>query len=99
MGPEMAEPLAANPAIEEAGVSTDRYLQPDFLPRLLATQASYRFLVSSGLTGVEAAGVIAYVTGIGAGTGRWSLSQVNRMLFLRNLYTGTAWGQDERRPA
>lgn len=104
MGPETAPSVPiANPAAEEAmpdtAVTTQVPLAPDILPRLIATQASYRYLVSSGLTGAEAAGVIGYVTGISSATGRWSLSQINRFLFLRNMYSETAWGNEERRPA
>jgi hypothetical protein len=95
MGPE------TNPGTwpyEQTAVSAAGPLPPDVLPRSIGTQASYRFLVSSGLTGPEAAGLIGYVVGLPTGSGRWSLDQVNELVFLRNLYTGTPWGDYESRP-
>jgi hypothetical protein len=74
-------------------------ISPDVLPRLLQTQASYRLLVSSGFTGQDAAALISYVVGLPRCDSRWSLAQVNRMLFLRALYSDSKWGEAERRPA
>lgn len=74
-------------------------IAPDVLPRLLQTQAAYRFLITSGFIGADAAGLIGYVVGLPRCESRWSLAQVNRMLFLRSLYTETKWGEAERRPA
>jgi len=74
-------------------------IPPDVLPRLLQTQAAYRLLITSGFTGVDAAGLISYVVGLPRCDSRWSLAQVNRMLFLRSLYTDTKCGEAERRPA
>ncbi len=74
-------------------------LPPDVMPRTIQTQASYRLLVSSGLSGQDAAGLIGYVVGLPAGGSRWSLYQVNRLLFLRASYLDSAWGEAERRPA
>jgi hypothetical protein len=72
---------------------------PDFAPRAIQTQAAYRQLITSGFSGQDAAGLISYVVGLPRTDGRWSLSQVNRLLFLRDLYSNTDWGVDERRPA
>ena len=33
------------------------------------------------------------------GESRWTLSQVNRLLYLRFLYSNSDWGEAERRPA
>jgi hypothetical protein len=74
-------------------------IAPDLVPRLLQTQAAYRLLTTSGLSGPDAAGLIGYVVGLPACDSRWSLSQVNRLLFLRALYTHSDWGESERRPA
>jgi hypothetical protein len=68
------------------------------LPRLIKTQDAYRQLIGSGITGQEAAGLISYVVGLAPCDSRWSLKQVNRLLFLRNQYHETGWGQTERRP-
>ena len=79
--------------------SSPTLISPDVLPRLLQTQASYRLLVSSGFTGQDAAALISYVVGLPRCDSRWSLAQVNRMLFLRALYSDSKWGEAERRPA
>ena len=72
---------------------------PDFAPRAIQTQAAYRMLITSGFSGQDAAGLISYVVGLPRTDGRWSLSQVNRLLFLRDRYSNTKWGVYERRPA
>jgi hypothetical protein len=74
-------------------------ISPDVLPRLLQTQAAYRLLITSGFTGADAAGLISYVVGLPRCDSRWSLAQINRMLFLRALYSESKWGEAERRPA
>jgi len=74
-------------------------IAPDVAPRLVQTQAAYRLLITSGFSGADAAGLIGYVVGLHTCNSRWSLSQVNRLLFLRNLYTNTDWGEAEREPA
>lgn len=74
-------------------------IPPDLVPREVPTQASYRLLISSGVPGVDAAALIGYVVGLPSCPSRWSLSQVNRLLFLRALYSSSDWGEAERRPA
>jgi hypothetical protein len=82
-----------------ADTSTEVMIPPDILPRLLQTQASYRLLVTSGFSSQDAAGLIGYVVGLGPCESRWSLAQVNRLLFLRDLYSNTRWGETERQSA
>jgi hypothetical protein len=84
---------------EEVPVTVEAPLGPDVMPRTIRTQASYRLLTFGGLTSAEAAGVIGYVVGLKACTQPWTLKQVNRMLFLRELYTSGDWGEAERKPA
>ena len=74
-------------------------ISPDVLPRLLQTQAAYRLLITSGFTGADAAGLISYVIGLPRCDSRWSLAQINRILFLRALYSESKWGEAERQPA
>ena len=74
-------------------------IPPDVMPRLLRTQAAYRFLLTNGFSGADAAGLIGYVVGLPQGESRWTLSQVNRLLYLRSLYSNSDWGEVERRPA
>lgn len=71
-------------------------LPPEILPRLISTQTAYKRLVSSGLTGAEAAGLIGFVSGLAPNTTPWTMSQVNRLLFLRSLYHESEWGKAER---
>lgn len=91
----------ASPAVdrEVTDALIEAPLPPDILPRLLRTQAAYRLLITSGFTSQDAAGLIGYVVGLAPCESRWSLGQVNRMLFLRNLYTNTLWGEAETEPA
>lgn len=72
---------------------------PEVLPRLLRTEAAYRQLIMSGMTGAEAAGLIGYVSGLPANVSPWTMAQVNRLLFLRSLYLESRWGESERQPA
>jgi hypothetical protein len=86
-------------AAEQTCVSVQAPLAPDLMPRTVRTQASYRMLTAAGLTGAEAAGVIGYVVGLNPCEEPWTLKQVNKMLFLRELYSSGEWAEAERRPA
>ena len=86
-------------AEEPTLVSVESPLAPDNMPRAVRTQASYRLLTDTGLTGSEAAGVIGYVVGLNPCEQPWTLKQVNKMLFLRVLYSSGEWAETERRPA
>jgi hypothetical protein len=74
-------------------------IPPDFLPRQLQTQDAYQLLVASGYSGQDAAALIGFVVGLPPCDSRWSLAQINRLLFLRALYSDSDWGEAERRPA
>ena len=87
-----------DPVPNDATVTVAPVIGPDVLPRKLRTQASYRQLVSSGLTGAEAAGLIGYVSGLPVNLSPWTMTQINRLLFLRALYNESEWGQAERNP-
>jgi hypothetical protein len=65
---------------------------------MLQTQASYRLLITSGIASADAVGLIGYVLGLPQCESRWSLKQVNRLLFLRSMYTDSKWGEAERQP-
>lgn len=73
-------------------------LAPDLQPRMLQTQAAYRLLVTSGISSPDAAGLIGYVLGLPKCESRWSLNQINRLLFLRSMYKDSRWGEAERQP-
>ena len=89
----------ARPTAGRADVFVDAPLGPDVLPRTVRTQASYRLLTATGLSGVEAAGLIGYAVGLKTGAQPWTLKQVNKALFLRELYSSDDWGKAERQPA
>ena len=90
-----AQPISA----EIVSVPTTAPIEPDILPRMLQTQAAYRLLITSGVSSQDAAGLIGYVLGLPACDSRWSLAQINRLLFLRSLYTESKWGETERQTA
>jgi hypothetical protein len=98
--PYAVEIAAAAPAdLEMATVPEVVQIPPDVEPRALKTEVAYRLLITSGFSGEDAAGLIGYVVGLPAADPRWSLSQVNRLLFLRSIYLESEWGAVERRPA
>lgn len=90
-----AQPVARHNSAVEAATP----IAPDMAPRMLQTKSAYRSLITSGFSGPDAAGLIGYVLGLPACDSRWSLTQINRLLFLRELYTNSDWGETERRPA
>ena len=96
-------PIEVGPAPSEIQPLAEAMLQP--VPSSSArtqtadqfhTQVAYRQLVSSGISGQEAAGLIGYVIGLGSCESRWSIAQINKVLFLRDLYRNTDWGTSER---
>jgi hypothetical protein len=65
----------------------------------LVTRSTYRMLLMRGLAPAEAADLTAFMCGIPVGEVHWSLDQVNRLLFLRELTrTGRFGAQDGERP-
>ncbi len=52
-----------------------------------------------GLTSAEAVGVIRHVSGLPTCASPWTMDQINRLLFLRSLYTESEWGRDEHKKA
>lgn len=51
----------------------------------LHTRATYRTLLLKGMAPDEAANLTAYMAGIPIGESHWTLSQVNQLLFLRQM--------------
>jgi hypothetical protein len=68
----------------DAGTSPTTVAPP--LDPSVATLPTHRALVRKGLTAAEAANLTAYLCGIPLREVQWSLSQVNRLLFLRELH-------------
>jgi hypothetical protein len=84
--------------IESSIAASPAPIPPDVRPRLVQTQAAYRRLITSGFSSKYAADLIGYVVGLPGCESRWSLTQVNKLLFLRSLYSESDWGRAERRP-
>ncbi len=55
-------------------------------PSAPATRAVHRLLLMKGLTATEAASLTAFMCGLPTTDLRWSLKQVNQLLFLRRMY-------------
>ena len=62
------------------------------------TLAVYRILQMRGLTAAEAASVTAFMCGLPTTDLRWSLKQLNQLLFLRRLRQTGRFGGDDGRP-
>ena len=66
-----------------------------------ATRATYRLLLLRGLAPDEAANLTAYLCGLPVSQARWTLGEINQLLFLRELGRSGRWGLDDglgRRP-
>ena len=57
-----------------------------------ATRPVYRLLLMKGLTPTEAANLTAYICGLSTADPRWSLKQVNQLLFLRSMQQAGRFG-------
>ncbi len=62
-----------------------------------ATRATYRLLLLRGLGPDEAANLTAYLCGLPVREAHWSLGEINRLLFLRELARSGRWGLDDGR--
>lgn len=51
----------------------------------LRTRATYRNLILRGLAPDEAANLTAYLAGIAVGETRWTMAEINQLLFLREM--------------
>jgi hypothetical protein len=63
---------------------------------VLQIREAHRVLVAGGFDEGDAAALIGYVVGLAESDSRWSLGQINRLLFLRDLYSNEDWGKVER---
>ena len=52
----------------------------------LATRSTYRTLIMRGMAPEEAANLTAFMAGLPVGQGRWTLKQINELLFLRRMH-------------
>lgn len=61
----------------------------------LETASTYRLLVSRGLTSDEAASLTAFMCGIPIADRRWSIRQVNQLLFLKAMVRTGRFGASD----
>jgi hypothetical protein len=88
---------AAGSGSSTSTVSKPRVTQPNQLPANHdpATRATYRLLLLKGLAPDEAANLTAYLCGLPIGEAPWTLGEINRLLFLRELGRNGRWGLDD----
>ena len=60
-----------------------------------ATRPVYRLLLMKGLTPTEAANLTAFICGLSTSDPRWSLRQVNQLLFLRAMRQAGRFGDTD----
>jgi len=82
----------------EPGTTPTTQTAPALDPSL-ATLPTHRALVRKGLTVAEAANLTAYLCGIPLREVQWSLAQVNRLLFIRELHRTGRIGEAAEPPA
>lgn len=85
--PVLAAASAAASGSDTATTSPKPSPEPTSSPTPeLPTRATYRSLIIRGLEPDEAANLTAYLAGIGVGGSRWTLRQINQLLFLRQMH-------------
>lgn len=88
-------PVAAWPAVAStagSGSVIATLPAPSSSAEPLATRATYRMLLVRGLAPDEAANLTAFLAGLTLGERPWTLAQVNRLLFLRELVRAGRFG-------
>lgn len=76
-------PTKTRPATTAAAHTPASPISPPTSPP--ATRAVYRLLLMKGMSPAEAANLTAFVCGLSTTDVRWSLKQVNQLLFLRAM--------------
>jgi hypothetical protein len=88
--------------VAAAGVAATSVTLPPTIPTPDASQApyrTYRALLRKGLTIAEASNLTAYLCGIPLNDVQWSLAQVNKLLFVRELHRAGRIGEDVASPS
>ena len=84
LGASMAP--TASKALTAATAPTAATATPAPLPR-----TTHRQLVTRGLDPAEAANLVAFLNGLPVGAHTWSLREINRLLFLRDMAHRAGW--------
>ena len=86
-------------ALRRAAASGSRVTRTTPVPERVSTapqtRATYRLLLLKGLAPDEAANLTAWLFGIRVGSQGWRLTEINRLLFLRELSQGGRFGSDD----
>ena len=97
MGPREAAFAAVSGSTSKARTTIAPPKAPDASVQL-ATRATYRQLLLKGMAPDEAANLTAFMCGIPVADVHWSLQQVNRLLFLRELARTGRFGAGDGTP-
>ena len=82
-------------SVAAAGVAATSVTLPPTIPDASeAPYRTYRALLRKGLTIAEASNLTAYLCGIPLNDVQWSLTQVNKLLFIRELHRTGRIGED-----
>ena len=84
----------AGPGVAPTRTSPKRKAQAAGTPAP-ATRPVYRLLLMKGLTPTEAANLTAWICGLSTSDPRWSLKQINQLLFLRAMRQSGRFGGDD----
>ena len=60
------------------------------------TRKTVLLLMLRGLERTEATNLTAFLCGLRVGDARWTVAEINRLLFLRELHRGGAFGATDR---
>jgi hypothetical protein len=83
--PRTVRSWPASASVDGSGSSTATAPPPSRSETPIATRTTYRMLLVRGLAPDEAANLTAFLAGLPIEDATWTLSQVNRLLFLREL--------------
>lgn len=72
--------------------------EPRLPDRSTTAARTHRALVTRGLTSTEAARLTSYLCGFGPPDGSWSIDQLNRLLFVRELARSGRFGELDGAP-
>jgi hypothetical protein len=90
----------AGPSAAAAGIAvTSATLPATAHDPTLATQRTYWALLRKGLSTAEASNLTAFLCGIPLNDVQWSMAQVNRLLFIRELHRTGRIGEDGVAPS
>lgn len=92
-------PAAASAVASGSATDTSITVVSPSTSTKLVTRSTYQTLIMRGMAPDEAANLTAFMAGLPIGQGRWTLKQINELLFLRRMHeTGMLTDQVRPRP-